>query len=352
MSFSDPFWNMLTYDIGIDLGTANTLVCIRNVGIVISEPSVVAFNTHTKNVIAVGIDAQKMLGKTPASIVAVRPLKDGVISDFEATKEMIRYFIEKVHSDSTKFFKIPRPRVVIGIPSAITEVEKKAVIDAAISAGSRKVYLVEEPIAAAIGAELPITEPAGSLIVDIGGGTTDIAIISLGGIVIDKSMRIAGDELTIDIVNYIRSKYNLMIGDRTAENIKINLGNAYPRKNHKTMEIKGRDILSGLPKVVNISEVEVREAMSNSLGIIIDAISDALEEAPPELISDITDKGIYVTGGGALIPGIKNLFSEKLHLPVNIVDNPLYSVVNGSEKILEDITILEDIYSSEDLSDF
>ncbi len=347
MAFSDPFWNMFTYDIGIDLGTANTLVCVRNQGVTISEPSVVAFNSKTKTVLAVGSEAQKMLGRTPASIVAIRPLKDGVISDFDATREMIKYFIEKVHKDSPKFFKIPRPRVVIGIPSAITEVEKKAVIDAAISAGARKVYLIEEPMAAAVGINVPVTEPLGSLIVDIGGGTSDIAVISLGGIVVDKSIRVAGDEMTVDIVNYIRSKYNLLIGERTAEEIKIKLGNAYPRKDNKSMEIKGRDILLGLPKVIKISEVEIREAMSNSLNIIIEAISEALEETPPELISDITNNGIYLTGGGAQISGINKLFLEKLKIPIMIADDPLSSVVLGASKILEDLSLLENISYSD-----
>ena len=347
MAFSDFFWNIFTFDIGIDLGTANTLIFVRNQGVSISEPSVVAMNTKTKEILSVGYDAQKMLGRTPASIIAIRPLKDGVISDFESTKEMIHYFIEKVHKDSQKFFKIARPRVVIGIPSAITEVERKAVIDAAISAGARNVYLIEEPMAAAIGCNLPITEATGSFIVDIGGGTSDIAVISLGGIVVDKSIRVAGDELTHDIINYVRGKYNLLIGETSAEKIKINLGNAYPGKENKKIEIKGRDILLGLPKVVTISEAEVREAMSNSLNIIIEAIYDALEETPPELVSDITERGIYITGGGALIRGIKKLFSEKIKVPFVVADDPLKSVVIGTAKILEDIDLLKSIDSSE-----
>ena len=351
MTFSSLFWNIFTFDIGIDLGTANTLVFVKNQDISISEPSVVALNSRTKEILAVGSDAQKMLGRTPASIVAIRPLKDGVISDFDSTKEMIHYFIEKVHKDSQKLFKIARPRIVIGIPSAITEVERKAVVDAAISAGARNVYLIEEPMAAAIGCNLPITEATGSFIVDIGGGTSDIAVISLGGIVVDKSIRIAGDELTQDIINYVRSKYNLLIGERSAEEIKITLGNAYPRKENKKAEIKGRDILLGLPKTVTISEAEVREAMSNSLNIIIEAIYDALEETPPELVSDITERGIYLTGGGALISGIKKLFSEKIKVPFIIADDPLKSVVIGASKILEDINLLESINSS-DIDDY
>ncbi len=347
MAFSDFFWNIFTFDIGIDLGTANTLVLVKNQGIIINEPSVVALNTRTNEILSVGKDAQKMLGRTPASITAIRPLKDGVISDFDATREMIHYFIEKVHDNSSKFFKIARPRIVIGIPSSITEVERKAVIDAAISAGARSVYLIEEPMAAAIGAGLPVSEALGSFIVDIGGGTTDIAVISLGGIVIDKSIRVAGDELTQDIINYIRNKYNLLIGERSAEELKITLGNAYPRKENKKVSIKGRDIFLGLPKTVLISEAEVREALSNSLNIIIDSVYEALEETPPELISDITEKGICLTGGGSLIPGIKKLFSDKIKVPFYVAENPLESVVIGTSILLDDISMLEKINISD-----
>lgn len=347
MSFSDFFWNIFTYDVGIDLGTANTLVCIKGQGIIISEPSVVAINVNNQSVFAVGLEAQKMLGKTPASLIAIRPLRDGVISDFDATREMMRYFIDKVHKSTSKHLKVPRPRIVIGVPSAITDVERKAVIDAAVSAGARKVYLMEEPMAAAIGIGLPVTDAQGSMIVDIGGGTSDIAVISLGSIVVDKSIRIAGDEMNQDIVNYIRGKYNLLIGERSAEEIKLKLGSAYPRKENRNMEIKGRDILLGLPKVINISEVEVREAIMNSLNLIIDAISDALEETPPELISDISDKGLYLTGGGALIPGIDSLFSDKLKVRVNIPEDALSSVVFGTMNVLDDINLLDKVSKSD-----
>ncbi len=347
MSFSDFFWNIFTYDVGIDLGTANTLVCIKGQGIIISEPSVVAINVNNQSVFAVGLEAQKMLGKTPASLVAIRPLRDGVISDFDATREMIRYFIDKVHKSTSKHLKVPRPRIVIGVPSSITDVERKAVIDAAVSAGARKVYLMEEPMAAAIGIGLPVTDAQGSMIVDIGGGTSDIAVISLGSIVVDKSIRIAGDEMNQDIVNYVRGKYNLLIGERSAEDIKLKLGSAYPRKENRSMEIKGRDILLGLPKVINISEVEVREAIMNSLNLIIEAISDALEETPPELISDISDKGLYLTGGGALIPGIDRLFSDKLKVKVNIPEDALSSVVFGTMNVLDDINLLDKVSKSD-----
>jgi rod shape-determining protein MreB len=331
---------IFSHDIGIDLGTANTLVSVKGLGVIISEPSVVAVNKKTGEILAVGSEARRMVGRTPAHIVAIRPLRDGVISDFESTKEMIQYFIQKVHQQSSKFFKIPRPRVVIGIPSSVTEVEKRAVVDAAIQAGARKAYIIEEPMAAAIGAGLPVTEATGSMIVDIGGGTTDIAVISMGGIVVDKSLRVAGDEMDQDIVNYVRHKYNMLIGDKTAEDIKISIGSAFPSKDNKTVELRGRDLLQGLPKFINISSTEIREAISNSLGIIVESIKDAIEETPPELLSDIADQAIVIAGGGALIPGIEKYIADKVRMPVRIAADPLTCVVRGTEIVIEDIDLL------------
>ena len=348
MRLFDSIWGVFSHDIGIDLGTANTLVSVKGLGVVISEPSVVALNKKTGEILAVGSEARRMVGRTPAHVVAIRPLRDGVISDFESTKEMIQYFIYKVHSESPKFFKIPRPRVVIGIPSSVTEVEKRAVVDAAIQAGARKAYIIEEPMAAAIGAGLPVTEATGSMIVDIGGGTTDIAVISLGGIVVDKSLRVAGDEMDLDIVNYVRHKYNMLIGDKTAEDIKISIGSAFPTKENKSVELRGRDLLQGLPKYINITSSEIREAIMNSLNIIIEAIKDAIEETPPELLSDVADQGIVLCGGGALIPGIDRCISDKVKMPVRIAADPLTCVVRGTELVIEDIGLLSRVEVNKD----
>ncbi len=348
MNVFNSVWGVFSHDIGIDLGTANTLVSVKGQGVLISEPSVVAVNKKTGEILAVGSEARRMVGRTPAHVVAIRPLRDGVISDFESTKEMIQYFIQKVHSQSSKFFKIPRPRVVIGIPSSVTEVEKRAVVDAAIQAGARKAYIIEEPMAAAIGAGLPVTEATGSMIVDIGGGTTDIAVMSLGGIVVDKSLRVAGDEMDQDIVNYVRHKYNMLIGDKTAEDIKISIGSAFPSKENKAVELRGRDLLQGLPKFINITSSEIREAIMNSLNIIIESIKDAIEETPPELLSDIADQGIVIAGGGALIPGIDKLIADRVRMPVRIAQDPLTCVVRGTEIVIEDIDLLSKVEVNKD----
>lgn len=348
MRITDAFWSFVTFDIGIDLGTANTMVLVKGKGIVLKEPSVVAVNKRNNEVLAVGNEARRMIGKTPANIVAVRPLKDGVISDFDTTEAMIRYFIHKVHEDFGGILRIPRPRVVIGIPSTVTEVEGRAVIDAAKSAGARKAYIIEEPMAAAIGAGLPITDPNGSMVVDIGGGTTDIAIISLGGIVVDRTIRIAGDEMDQDIVEYIKDKYNLQIGERTAEESKISAGSVVPLKEELQFEMKGRDIISGLPKSINISSVEIREAILPTINKIIDAIKDAIEYTPPELLSDIIDKGILLAGGGALLRGIDKYISEKLKVPVVISDDPMACVVIGTSKVLDEIGLLDKVQIKEE----
>lgn len=344
MSLLDSVWGLLSYDIGIDLGTANTLVAVSGQSVIISEPSVVAMNKKTKHILAVGLEAKQMIGRTPDSVIAIRPLRDGVISDFDSTKSMIKYFIEKVHKEYQKMFKIPRPRVVIGVPSAVTEVEKKAVIDAAISAGAREAFIIEEPIAAAIGAKLPVTEARGCMIVDIGGGTSDIAIISMGGIVVDKTIRIAGDEMDVDIMNYVKNKYNLLIGEKSAEESKMLIGSAYPVKENKTYKLKGRDLVTGLPKVIILTSVEVREAIMNSLNIIIDSIKEAIEECPPELLSDIYEDGVVITGGGGLIRGIDKLIAEKVKLRAVVAKDPLMSVVCGTQDVLNNIEILAKIH--------
>lgn len=331
----DSLWSAVTLDIGLDLGTANTLVAVVGKGIMINEPSVVAVRKKTKEVLAVGNDARQMIGRTPASVNAVRPLRDGVITDFDTTQAMIRYFIERVHALSAKFLKIPRPRVVIGVPSSVTEVERQAVVDAAKGAGARKVYIVEETVAAAVGVGLPIEEPSGSMIVDIGGGTTDIAVLSLGGIVVDKTLQIAGDEMDQDILNYVKHKYNLLVGDRSAEEVKMSIGSAFAQKEEKAVILQGRDLLTGLPKSIEISAVEVREALMNSLNQISDAIRDAIEETPPEILADLASTGLVVAGGGAQLYGLERFLKERLKLPVIIADDPMTAVVRGTAKMLE-----------------
>ena len=321
----------MTKDMGIDLGTANTLVYVKGKGIVLNEPSVVAINTNSKAVLAVGNEAKQMIGRTPGSIVAIRPLKDGVIADFDVTERMLRMFIEKVCPKGA----FTSPRVMVCFPSGITAVEKRAIEEATKQAGAREVKLLEEPMAAAIGAGLATDEPRGSMVVDIGGGTTEVAIISLGGIVTAKSLRIAGDDLDRAIINYIKRAYNLMIGERTAETVKITLGSAYKISEvDETMEIRGRDLLTGLPKVVEIGETEIREALSEPVSAIIDAIKTTLEKTPPELAADIMDRGIMLTGGGALLRGIDKLINEETNMPVNIADNPLDCVALGAGKAL------------------
>ena len=343
MDIFDSFWSMVTNDIGIDLGTANTMVTVKGKGIIIKEPSVVALNKKTKQVLAVGAEARRMIGKTPANIVAVRPLSDGVISDFDTTEAMIRYFIKKAHSDEGRTLKIPRPRVVIGIPSVITEVEARAVIDAALSAGARKAYVIEEPMAAAIGANLPIDDASGSMVVDIGGGTTDIAVISLGGVVVDKTIRVAGDEMDEEIVNFARHKYNLLIGIKTAEDIKIAVGSAVALKKEKEIDMRGRDLVSGLPKTIKVSSVEIREALLQPLNLITEAVKDAIEATPPELLADLLERGITLAGGVALLRGIDVYLSKKLKTPVKIAEDPISCVVRGAGKVVDDIELLSKV---------
>ncbi|WP_035171947.1 rod shape-determining protein [Caldanaerobius polysaccharolyticus] len=323
-------------DIGIDLGTANTLAYVRGKGIVVSEPSVVAIKIDTKQVLAVGAEAKKMVGRTPGSIVAIRPMKDGVIADFDVTQSMLKYFIGKAMQGKTSFRK---PRVVVGIPSGVTEVEKRAVEEATIQAGAKEVHLVEEPMAAAIGAGLPVEEPTGSMVVDIGGGTTDVAVISLGGIVTSKNLRIGGDELDEAIINYIKKEYNLMIGERTAEDVKIQIGSAYPKAKEETMEIRGRDLVTGLPKTLKISSTEILEALKEPVTSIVDAIKMTLEKTPPELAADIMDRGIMLTGGGALLDGLDKLVRQETGMPVQIAESPLDCVALGTGKILEEIEL-------------
>ncbi len=335
------FLGMLSHDIGIDLGTANTLVYVRGRGIVINEPSVVAVNTKTNQVLAIGDEAKKMVGKTPASIVATRPLVDGVVSDFEVTEQMLKYFIEKVHRESYAIF--PRPRVVIGIPSGVTEVEKRAVEDAATNAGARQTFLIEEPMAAAIGSRLPIQDAAGSMIVDIGGGTTEVAIISLGGIVASRSLRIAGDELSDDIVQFAREEFNLQIGDRTAENIKIAVGSAYPVGKRQEVPMRGRDLVTGLPKEIMVSDELIRRALTKSVRSIVEAIKITIEETPPELVADIMDRGVILAGGGALLKGLDAMVHKETQMPVHIADDPLTSVARGTGLVLEDLDSLKDV---------
>ena len=333
---------LFSNDLAIDLGTANTLVYVKGVGIVMNEPSVVAINknvTGPKRILAVGKEAKEMLGRTPGDIVAIRPLKDGVIADFEITAAMIRYFVEKAHNRRT----MVKPRVIVCVPYGITNVEKRAVKEAAESAGVREVFLIEEPMAAAIGAGLPVTEPSGSMIVDIGGGTTEVAVISLAGIVYSKSVRVAGDKMDEAIINYIKRKYNLLIGERTAEEIKIGIGNAYPSDVIETMHVKGRDMVAGIPKTIQVTSDEIREAIAEPVNIIVEAVRVALEQTPPELAADIVDKGIVLAGGGALIKNLDVLLREETGVPIMIADNPLTSVVIGSGKALDQIHVLSGI---------
>lgn len=322
----------ISRDMGIDLGTANTLVYVKGKGIVLREPSVVAVNTNTKAVLAVGDEAKQMIGRTPGNIVAIRPLRDGVIADFDITESMLKRFISKVTGKNS----FASPRIIVCFPSGVTEVERRAIDEATKRAGARDVQLMEEPMAAAIGAGLPVEEPKGSMVVDIGGGTTEVAVISLGGIVTSKSLRVAGDELDQAIISYIKKEYNLMIGERTAENVKVQLGSAFRTEEpEETMDIKGRDLISGLPKNIEISEAEVREALKEPVASIIDAIKLTLEKTPPELASDIMDKGIMLTGGGALLKGLDSLIYNETHMPVHIAEAPLDCVALGAGKALE-----------------
>ncbi|MDE3076803.1 MAG: rod shape-determining protein [Chloroflexota bacterium] len=341
MGVLDAFYGAFSQDLGIDLGTANTLVHVHGRGVVLSEPSVVAVDKKSKQVLAVGSEAKRMVGRTPANIVAIRPLKDGVIADFEIVEEMLRYFISKVHRS---FLLRPRPRVVVGIPSGVTEVEKRAVHDAAIKAGAREAFLMEEPMAAAIGSGLPITEPTGSMIVDIGGGTTEVAVISLEGIVVSRSIRTAGDEIDEAILQYARREHSLAIGERTAEETKIQIGSAYDTGNERTVELRGRDLITGLPKVVEVSSSDIRDAIANPVNQIVDEVKTCVEETPPELVADIMESGITLAGGGALLEGLATRLMEETRMPVKVADDPLTCVVRGTGKALEEIDTLHKVF--------
>ena len=332
-------FSMFSSDLAIDLGTANTLVYAKGKGIVVNEPSIVAINKNTGDVEAVGKEAKEMLGRTPGNIVAIKPMKDGVIADFKVTEKMLNYFIQKAHNRKM----LVHPRIVIGVPSEITQVEKRAVMDSAYRAKASEVHLVEQAMVAAIGAGLPITEPSGNMVVDIGGGTTDIAVISLSGIVYSRSVRMAGNQMDEAIMNYLKRKYNLLIGERTAENIKMDIGSAYPLDKPLTMEIKGRNLIEGVPKTITIDDSEIREALSECISTIMNAIRVALERTPPELSADISDRGIVLTGGGALLKNLDKRIREETGLPVSIADDPLASVVLGTGKMLSDFKLLRKI---------
>ncbi len=343
-----PLWNpidallgLFSLDIGIDLGTANTLVYVRGKGIVINEPSWVAIERDSRRVLSIGAEAKEMVGRTPANIVAIRPLRDGVISEFEVTQAMLDYFIKKAHQHM--FTPFPRPRVVVGIPSGVTEVERRAVYDAAIAAGAREAYLIEEPMAAAIGAGLPVTESRGSIVVDIGGGTTEVAVFAMGGIVVSGSVRVAGDEMDEDIIQYARQKYNLMIGEQTAERVKIAIGSAYPLPEEKTMLLRGRNLVTGLPEAVEVSSIEIREALAGSVGLIVDLIRDTLDDTPPELVSDIMDIGICLTGGGALLKGMAERVTQETHIRAWVAQDAMTCVARGAGMVLENVGLLRKV---------
>jgi rod shape-determining protein MreB len=343
LNILDHFWGTFSHDIGIDLGTANTLVLVIGKGILVREPTVVAAHKKTKQILAIGSEAQKMLGKTPATIRADRPLQDGVIKDIEFAEGLLNSFIKKVHQNPSRLPKIPRPKIAIGIPSGVTEVERRAVSDASISAGAREVYLIEEPMAAALGAKLPIEEPRGNMIIDIGGGTTEIAIISLGGVVVSKSLRVAGNELDNDIISYARARYNLLLGKKTAEDIKIAAGSAYPIGKESKLQVRGRDLATGLPISVTMSTGELREALSNTLRTIIEGIKDVVEEAPSELIDDVMESGVYLTGGGAMLKGLPQIMAKETKIPVVLAEDPLTTVVRGTGRVLEDAQLLKKV---------
>ncbi len=343
----NKFFGYFSKDIGIDLGTANTLVYVRGRGIVINEPSVVAINQKTGHIVAIGAEAKRMVGRTPAQIVATRPLVAGVVSDFEVTEEMLKYFIRKVHEGSSSSF-LARPRVVIGIPSGVTEVEKRAVEDAARNAGAREVYLVEEPMAAALGVRVPVQEAVGSLIVDIGGGTTDIAVISLGGIVVAKNLKIAGDKLNEDIIRFARDEFKLLLGERTAEDIKIAIGSAYELPDPLEATMRGRDLVTGLPKELVVDDSDIRRAMRHSINTLVNTIKAAVEETPPELVADIMHRGIILVGGGSLLRDLDRLIQEETRIPVRVAEDPLTAVVRGTGIILEDVDSLKDVLVSID----
>jgi len=337
----DAFLGLFSLDIGIDLGTANTLVYVRGKGIVINEPSWVAIDRNSGKVLAIGSEAKEMVGRTPANIVAIRPLRDGVISEFEVTEAMLDYFIKKAHSQMLLPF--PRPRVVVGIPSGVTEVEKRAVYDASISAGAREAFLIEEPMAAAIGAGLPVTEARGSMVVDIGGGTTEVGVFCLGGIVVSRSLRIAGDEMDEDIMQYARQKYNLFIGERMAERTKIAIGSAYPLSEEMTMALRGRNLVTGLPEEVEVSSIEIREALGGSVSIIVDQVRDTLDETPPELIADLMETGICLAGGGSQLKGLADRITEETNMRAWVAQDSMTCVARGAGKVLESLDILREV---------
>ena len=341
----DRLWEAISYDIGIDLGTANTFVYVKGKGILIREPSVVTIHKKTKEVLAVGTEAKRMLGKTPATITAIRPLRNGVISDFYVAEKMLEHFIRAVHDIPSKFPKLPKPRVVLGVPAGITSVERKAVIDAARHAGARQAYLIEQPMAAALGAELDVDEPKGTMIIDMGGGTSEIAVISLGGIVVNKSLRVAGDEMDMEIVNYAKSQHNMLLGERTAEEIKCSVGSAAPFNGESDIMavLRGRDLKTGLPKSVDVTPAEIREALKAPIFTIIDAIKDTIEETPAELVSDILKEGIVLAGGTALLKGFTRLMEKEIKVPVRVAKDPMTCVVRGCAQVLEDLAFLNKI---------
>jgi len=334
------FWGLFSLDIGIDLGTANTIIFIRGKGIVINEPSWVAIEKRTRDPIAIGAQAKAMVGRTPANVVALRPLRDGVISEYDITQALLEYFIGKAHQQS--IVPLPKPRVVVGIPSGATEVEKRAVFDAAKAAGAREVMLIHEPSAAAIGAGLPVNDVQGIMIVDIGGGTTEVAAIAMGGVVVSRSLRVAGDELDQDIINYIRNKYNLFIGERMAEKVKLSIGSAYPLKEELTVEVRGRNLVTGLPEAIEVSSVEIREAISSSIAVIIKTIKDALDEAPPEILADLLDTGICLAGGSSQLKNLSERLSAELHVRAWVAEDPMTCVARGCGMVLQD----PDVYPS------
>jgi rod shape-determining protein MreB len=335
MGIFDNLTGFGSRDMAVDLGTANTLVYVRGRGIVLSEPSVVAIDTRSGEVHAVGVEAKRMLGRTPGSISAIRPLKDGVIADFDVTEQMLRHFIQKVHQH-----RFAHPRVVVCVPSGVTGVERRAVEEATLSAGARQAYLIEEPMAAAIGAGLPIAEPAGNMIVDVGGGTSEVAVISLGGIVVSQSLRVGGDEMDESIVNHVKKEYKLLIGQQTAEEIKLEIGSAYPMKDELKAEVRGRDMLTGLPKTVVMSSDEVRHALEDPVSQVLDAIRQTLDKTPPELAADIMDRGVMLAGGGALLTGLDERLRHETHMPVHVADSPLTCVAVGSGKSLEEFEVI------------
>ncbi len=336
MAFNPIHWllGLFSLDVAIDLGTANTLVHVRNKGIVINEPSWVTIDKRLKQPLAIGLEAKEMVGRTPRNVAVVRPIRDGVISEFDVTQIMLEHFISKVHEQSVVPF--PSPRVIVGIPTGVTEVEKRAVYDAVMSAGARQAYLIEEPIAAALGAGLPVNERRGSMVVDIGGGTTEVAVLSTSGVVLSRSLRVAGDEMDQDIVQYLRNKYNLLVGEGIAEQVKWQIGSAYPLQPEKTMEVRGRNLVTGLPESIEVSSIEIREALNGSVQVILDTIRDALDEVPPEIVADLMDVGICLAGGGALLQGLAERLSDDLHLRVWVAEDPLTCVVRGAAMVFDD----------------